>query len=54
VGRQLLSTACGSPFYTAPEVLAGKRYVPYKADLWSLGVVLYTMIHGKMPFDDEN
>ena len=52
--KQLLKTACGSPYYTAPEVLAGKKYVGYKSDLWSLGVVMYIMIEGKMPFNEKN
>ena len=51
---QLLKTACGSPCYAAPEMIAGKRYKPYKADVWSSGVVLYAMICGHLPFEDPN
>jgi 5'-AMP-activated protein kinase catalytic alpha subunit len=50
----LLKTACGSPCYAAPEMIAGKRYKPYMVDIWSSGVVLYAMICGHLPFEDPN
>ena len=50
----LLSTACGSPCYAAPEMLEGKLYKGGKVDIWSAGVVLYAMICGYLPFEDED
>lgn len=51
---QLLKTACGSPCYAAPEMIARKMYVPLKSDIWSSGVVLYAMVCGYLPFEDGN
>ena len=50
----LLKTACGSPCYASPEMIAGKDYNGLYSDLWSCGVVLYCMLNGKLPFDDED
>ena len=52
--NQLLSTACGSPCYAAPQMITNKSYDPIKADLWSCGVVLYTMLCGFLPYQHEN
>ena len=52
-GVDLAETMCGSPLYMAPEILMGKRY-DAKADLWSVGTVLFEMIAGKPPFHGEN
>jgi len=51
---QLLSTACGSPCYAAPEMLEGKSYKGSTVDIWSAGVVLYYMLCGCFPFEDTN
>ena len=50
----LLKTACGSPCYAPPEMILGKNYQPLYSDLWSCGVVLYCMLVGRLPFDDED
>ena len=50
----LLRTACGSPCYAAPEMIAGRRYLGAPADLWSLGVCLFAMLCGFLPFEDPD
>lgn len=50
----LLSTCCGSPAYAAPELICGKNYLGAEADLWSMGVLLYALLCGYLPFDDDN
>ncbi|KAK2180773.1 hypothetical protein NP493_426g00015 [Ridgeia piscesae] len=49
-----LSTCCGSPAYAAPELIAGKEYLGAEADMWSMGVLLYALLCGFLPFDDDN
>lgn len=51
---QLLKTACGSPCYAAPEMIAGKRYHGTQVDIWSCGVILFALICGYLPFEDSN
>jgi 5'-AMP-activated protein kinase, catalytic alpha subunit len=50
--NELLKTACGSPCYAAPEMIAGKEYSGYKVDIWSAGIILFAMICGYLPFED--
>ena len=49
-----VETSCGSPHYASPEVIIGDRYVGNQADVWSCGVVLFALMTGGLPFDDEN
>lgn len=51
---QLLKTACGSPCYAAPEMIAGKKYNGLQVDIWSSGVILYAILCGYLPFDDND
>lgn len=52
--ENLLQTCCGSPAYAAPELICGKSYLGAEADLWSMGVLLYALLCGYLPFDDDN
>ncbi|XP_057371289.1 uncharacterized protein LOC130692231 [Daphnia carinata] len=52
--RRLLTTFCGSPLYASPEIVRGTPYHGPEVDCWSLGVLLYTLVYGAMPFDGSN
>lgn len=50
----LSDTYCGSYAYASPEILKGIPYDPFSSDIWAMGCVLYTMVHGRLPFDDRH
>ncbi|XP_043595833.1 uncharacterized protein LOC122573486 isoform X4 [Bombus pyrosoma] len=52
--QRLLNTFCGSPLYASPEIVKGTPYHGPEVDCWSLGVLLYTLVYGAMPFDGSN
>ncbi|KAJ3210161.1 hypothetical protein HDU67_005593 [Dinochytrium kinnereticum] len=49
-----LKTFCGSPFYASPEMILGRQYVGPEVDVWSMGVILYALLTGQLPFRDVN
>ena len=52
--NKLLSTPCGSPCYAAPEMLCGKNYDGISVDIWTTGIILYALLCGCLPFDNED
>ena len=52
--NNMLKSSCGSPSYAAPEMLNGKEYKASKVDIWSSGIVLFAMICGFLPFENED
>ncbi len=53
-GENLLQTPCGSPCYASPEMVSGKKYNGFYIDIWSTGIILYAMLCGFLPFEDNN
>ena len=54
-GQKRLETPCGSPCYASPEMVKGKKYDGFNIDIWAIGVILFAMLCGYLPFeDDEN
>ena len=53
IGKNLLHSSCGSPCYASPEMLSGEPYQGITTDLWSSGIVLYSMLVGSLPFDEQ-
>lgn len=49
-----LQTFCGSPPYAAPEVFSGQQYYGPEIDIWSLGVILFVLVTGTLPFNSDN
>jgi len=54
VPSKMLETSCGSPHYASPEIIKGIKYDGTAADVWSCGIILYALLTGNLPFDDEN
>ncbi|EGR27300.1 protein kinase domain protein, partial [Ichthyophthirius multifiliis] len=52
--KELLKTACGSPCYAAPEMIAGQKYEGLSVDIWSTGIIMFALICGYLPFEDSN
>ena len=53
-GIQKLETPCGSPCYASPEMVGGNKYNGFFIDVWATGIILFAMLCGYLPFEDEN
>ncbi|KAJ3309532.1 ER degradation-enhancing alpha-mannosidase-like protein 2 [Boothiomyces sp. JEL0838] len=51
--NDLMRTNCGTLSYSAPEMISGRPYAAIKTDIWSMGVILYAMVTGKLPFESD-
>jgi len=51
---KFLETSCGSPHYASPEVIKGDKYDGMEADVWSIGVILFALVSGRLPFDEKS
>ncbi|KAI9487825.1 MAG: kinase-like domain-containing protein [Benjaminiella poitrasii] len=51
---QMLETSCGSPHYASPEIVNGVPYDGSASDIWSCGIILFALLSGHLPFDDDN
>jgi serine/threonine protein kinase len=54
IKNEMLKTSCGSPCYAAPEMICGKKYNCLPVDIWSCGIILFTMVCGYLPFEDRD
>ena len=53
-GKNLLQTPCGSPCYASPEMVSGENYNGFFSDIWALGIILFAMTCGYLPFEDKD
>jgi serine/threonine protein kinase len=51
---QVIQEQCGTPAYLAPEIIADKGYTGFTVDIWSLGVLLYTLLQGQVPYKGKS
>lgn len=54
VSNKLLQTSCGSPHYASPEIVMGKQYHGGPSDVWSCGIILFALLTGHLPFNDDS